>query len=72
MSAVNRVRAAYARIEAVDRPEIWIDLRPRAEVEAEIRARLTSSEPVPEHFGRRRIGFDRSSARSAEEAVQDQ
>ncbi|GAB2828583.1 allophanate hydrolase [Actinocorallia aurea] len=30
-----RVRAAYDRIAAVDRPEIWIDLRPRAEVEAE-------------------------------------
>ncbi|MFI7404427.1 allophanate hydrolase [Streptomyces sp. NPDC049541] len=38
MSAVNRVRAAYARIEAVDRPEIWIDLRPQAEVEAEAHA----------------------------------
>ncbi|NUR42645.1 MAG: allophanate hydrolase, partial [Streptomyces sp.] len=36
--ALTRVRAAYARIEAVDRPEIWIDLRPREEVEAEARA----------------------------------
>ncbi|SNX57197.1 allophanate hydrolase [Streptomyces sp. TLI_55] len=36
--ALTRVRAAYARIEAVDRPEIWIDLRAQAEVEAEARA----------------------------------
>ncbi|MEV2218054.1 allophanate hydrolase [Streptomyces sp. NPDC050997] len=36
-STLLRVRAAYARVEAVDRPEIWIDLRPRAEVEAEAR-----------------------------------
>ena len=28
----ERVRAAYRRIEQVDRPEIWIDLRPEAEV----------------------------------------
>ncbi|MEV6160914.1 allophanate hydrolase [Streptomyces sp. NPDC052052] len=34
---VARVRAAYARIEAVDRPEIWIDLRPGPDVEAEAR-----------------------------------
>ncbi|MFI0351158.1 allophanate hydrolase [Actinomadura sp. 9N407] len=33
-----RVRAAYDRIAAVDRPEIWIGLRPRAEVEAEAAA----------------------------------
>ncbi|WP_338694675.1 allophanate hydrolase [Streptomyces sp. Q6] len=36
--AVTRVRAAYARIAETDRPEIWIDLRPRAEVEAEAAA----------------------------------
>ncbi|GAA0937673.1 allophanate hydrolase [Actinocorallia libanotica] len=30
-----RVRAAYDRIAEVDRPEIWINLRPWAEVEAE-------------------------------------
>ncbi|ROO85834.1 allophanate hydrolase [Actinocorallia herbida] len=30
-----RVRAAYDRIAKVDRPEIWIDLRPQADVEAE-------------------------------------
>ncbi|NBM14358.1 allophanate hydrolase [Streptomyces sp. GC420] len=34
-AALTRVRAAYDRIDRIDRPEIWIDLRPRAEVEAE-------------------------------------
>ncbi|MFI6481098.1 allophanate hydrolase [Nonomuraea sp. NPDC050663] len=38
MSAVERVRRAYARIAEVDRPEIWIDLRPPSEVEAEAAA----------------------------------
>jgi allophanate hydrolase len=41
---------AYARIEAVDRPEIWIDLRPRAEVENEARAvdaRVAAGERLP-------------------------
>ncbi|MGW3123535.1 allophanate hydrolase [Streptomyces sp. NPDC001107] len=50
MSAVNRVRAAYARIEAVDRPEIWIDLRPQADVEAEARAidaRVAAGDRLP-------------------------
>jgi len=45
-----RVRAAYARIEAVDRPEIWITLRPRTELEAEatsLESRLTSGEHLP-------------------------
>ncbi|MER5788285.1 allophanate hydrolase [Streptomyces sp. NPDC001980] len=49
-STVSRVRAAYARIEAVDRPEIWIDLRPRAEVEAEAHAldeRVAAGEHLP-------------------------
>jgi allophanate hydrolase len=49
-STQSRVRAAYARIEAVDRPEIWIDLRPRPEVEAEARAidtRVSSGEQLP-------------------------
>ncbi|MFF7980771.1 allophanate hydrolase [Streptomyces sp. NPDC007901] len=49
-STVSRVRAAYARIEAVDRPEIWIDLRPREEVEAEARAideRVAAGERLP-------------------------
>ncbi|KQY09977.1 allophanate hydrolase [Mycobacterium sp. Root135] len=31
MSAVQRVRAAYAAIEAADRPEVWIFLRPIAD-----------------------------------------
>jgi allophanate hydrolase len=38
MSLLERVRAAYRRIEQVDRPEIWIDLRPEAEVLAEAAA----------------------------------
>ncbi|MFD5799161.1 allophanate hydrolase [Streptomyces diastatochromogenes] len=47
---VSRVRAAYDRIEAVDRPEIWIGLRPREEVEAEARAldaRVAAGEHLP-------------------------
>ncbi|MEU0431812.1 allophanate hydrolase [Streptomyces sp. NPDC006290] len=50
MSALTRVRIAYARIEAVDRPEIWIDLRPRAEAENEARAvdaRVAAGERLP-------------------------
>ncbi|MER5383754.1 allophanate hydrolase [Streptomyces sp. NPDC002688] len=50
MSALTRVRMAYARIEAADRPEIWIDLRPRAEVEQEARAvdaRAAAGERLP-------------------------
>ncbi|MEU4166850.1 allophanate hydrolase [Streptomyces sp. NPDC026665] len=50
MSALTRVRTAYARIEAVDRPEIWIDLRPRAEAEREARAvdeRVAAGEHLP-------------------------
>ncbi|WP_328745791.1 allophanate hydrolase [Streptomyces sp. NBC_00285] len=51
MSAtVTRVRAAYDRVEAVDRPEIWIDLRPREEVEREARTiddRLEMGEQLP-------------------------
>ncbi|MGY4980253.1 allophanate hydrolase [Streptomyces sp. 900105755] len=49
-STLSRVRAAYARIEAVDRPEIWIDLRPRAEAEAEARTideRVAAGEHLP-------------------------
>ncbi|WP_327730496.1 allophanate hydrolase [Streptomyces sp. NBC_00487] len=47
---LTRVRMAYARIDAVDRPEIWIDLRPQAEVEAEARSideRLTAGDHLP-------------------------
>ncbi|MET8325355.1 allophanate hydrolase [Streptomyces sp. NPDC005181] len=49
-SVLARVRAAHARIEAVDRPEIWIDLRPLPEVEAEARtldARVSAGEHLP-------------------------
>ncbi|MGN9757069.1 allophanate hydrolase [Streptomyces sp. SD31] len=49
-SALSRVRAAYARIEAVDRPEIWIDLRPPTAVEAEARIideRVATGERLP-------------------------
>ncbi|WP_327394946.1 allophanate hydrolase [Streptomyces phaeochromogenes] len=48
--AVARVRRAYARIEATARPEVWIDLRPQAEVEEEARAidtRLAAGEHLP-------------------------
>lgn len=47
---LTRVRAAYARIEAVDRREIWIGLRPLAELEAEATAlddRLSAGEQLP-------------------------
>ncbi|MET7848135.1 allophanate hydrolase [Streptomyces avermitilis] len=50
MSTLSRVRAAYARVEAVDRPEIWIDLRSRADVEAEaavIDERVAAGERLP-------------------------
>ncbi|WP_079178721.1 allophanate hydrolase [Streptomyces humi] len=49
-STLSRVRAAYARVEAVGRPEIWIDLRPREETEAEARAideRVAAGERLP-------------------------
>ncbi|MFJ2440344.1 MULTISPECIES: allophanate hydrolase [unclassified Streptomyces] len=50
-SALDRVRAAYRRIAEVDRPEIWITLRPQAEVEAEasaLDARLAAGDgPLP-------------------------
>jgi len=49
-TTVTRVRAAYDRVEAVDRPEIWIDLRPREEVEREAAAideRLARGEQLP-------------------------
>jgi allophanate hydrolase len=38
MSAVTSVRAAYARIAAADRPEVWITLRDEADVLAEAAA----------------------------------
>ncbi|THA67197.1 allophanate hydrolase [Streptomyces sp. A0642] len=48
--ALARVRAAYARIEAVDRPEIWIGLRPQSALEEEahaLDARLAAGEFLP-------------------------
>ncbi|QQM44521.1 allophanate hydrolase [Streptomyces liliifuscus] len=48
--AVARVRRAYARIKATARPEVWIDLRPQAEVEEEAQAidtRLAEGEHLP-------------------------
>ncbi|MFI6281738.1 allophanate hydrolase [Streptomyces sp. NPDC050988] len=50
MSTLTRARRAYARIEATARPEVWIDLRPQAEVEEEARAidtRLAAGEHLP-------------------------
>ncbi|MFJ4424563.1 allophanate hydrolase [Streptomyces bobili] len=49
-TTLARVHAAHARIEAVDRPEIWIGLRPLAAVEAEARAldaRVAAGEHLP-------------------------
>ncbi|MFC4032202.1 allophanate hydrolase [Streptomyces polygonati] len=49
-TAVARVRAAYERIARVDRPEVWITLRPQAEVAAEaeeVDARAGRGEPLP-------------------------
>ncbi|MFE2727798.1 allophanate hydrolase [Kitasatospora sp. NPDC059327] len=50
MSALERVRAAYARIAEVDRPEVWIALRPREDVEADaaaVDARQAAGERPP-------------------------
>ncbi|WP_410602033.1 allophanate hydrolase [Amycolatopsis sp. lyj-90] len=50
MSVQERVRAAYHRIARVDRPEIWIDLRPEADVLADaesLEARRAAGEPLP-------------------------
>jgi allophanate hydrolase len=50
VSAVARVTAAYAAIDAVGRPEIWITLRPAAEALAEaaaIDAAVAAGEQLP-------------------------
>jgi len=50
MSAVARVTAAYAAIKAAGRPEVWITLRPAADVLAEaeaIDARTADGELLP-------------------------
>ncbi|MFC8044523.1 allophanate hydrolase [Nocardia sp. NPDC057353] len=49
-SPVDRVRAAYHRIAEVDRPEVWITLRPELEVRADaaaVQARLAAGEQLP-------------------------
>jgi allophanate hydrolase len=48
--ATTRVRAALARVEEVDRPEVWIDLRPAAELLADaaaVDARLDAGDRLP-------------------------
>ncbi|WP_236795184.1 allophanate hydrolase [Amycolatopsis sp. GM8] len=46
----RRVQASYRRIADVDRPEVWIDLRPQEDVEreaAELDQRLAAGEQLP-------------------------
>lgn len=48
--ALTRVRAAHALAEAVERPELWIGLRPREDMEAEaeqLETRLAAGEFLP-------------------------
>jgi allophanate hydrolase len=50
VTAVERVRAAYAAIEAADRPEVWIALRDEADVLADaeaIDARVAAGDDLP-------------------------
>lgn len=50
MSAVDRVRSAYARIREVDRPEVWISLRAEDEAvveAAEIDRRVAEGKRLP-------------------------
>ncbi|MFE5406477.1 allophanate hydrolase [Streptomyces sp. NPDC056580] len=50
ITAVERVRAAYARIARVDRPEVWIGLRPRTEAEADaaaVDAKVAAGDRLP-------------------------
>jgi len=49
-SSTERVRAALARIAEVDRPEVWIALRPQAELLADaaaVDARVAAGEELP-------------------------
>ncbi|WP_418896328.1 allophanate hydrolase [Streptomyces cupreus] len=49
-TAVERVRAAYARMAQVDRPEVWISLRPQAEAErdaAAVDAKVAAGRRLP-------------------------
>ncbi len=50
MSAVQRVRAAYARIAEVDRPEVWISLREQDDAvseAADVDARVAAGDVLP-------------------------
>ena len=50
MKVTSRVRAAYARIAEVDRPEVWILLRGEEDVLTEAKAleeRLAAGESLP-------------------------
>ncbi|MFT4125417.1 MAG: allophanate hydrolase [Gordonia sp. (in: high G+C Gram-positive bacteria)] len=50
MSTVDRVAAAYRRIAAVDRPEIWVTLRDKADVTADaalVDERVAAGEQLP-------------------------
>lgn len=49
-TATARVAAAFARIDEVDRPEVWITLRPQSELAAEateLDLRITDGEDLP-------------------------
>ncbi|NKY39167.1 amidase family protein, partial [Cellulomonas septica] len=49
-AAVRRVRAAFERLDAVDRPEVWITLVDRADVlaaAADVDARVEAGEDLP-------------------------
>ncbi|MFF1398885.1 allophanate hydrolase [Streptomyces sp. NPDC058287] len=50
ITAVERVRAAYARIAQVDRPEVWIGLRPQADAESDaaaVDAKVAAGDRLP-------------------------
>ncbi|MFD9036309.1 allophanate hydrolase [Streptomyces sp. NPDC059567] len=50
ITAVERVRAAYARNAQVDRPEVWIGLRPQEDAEADaaaVDAKAAAGERLP-------------------------
>jgi allophanate hydrolase len=52
VSAVTRVRAAYARLQEVERPEIWISLRDESDAVADaavVDARVAAGERLPLH-----------------------
>ncbi|PJN09537.1 allophanate hydrolase [Streptomyces sp. CB01635] len=50
ITAVERVRAAYTRIAQVDRPEVWIGLRPQADTESDaaaVDAKVAAGDRLP-------------------------